>query len=274
MKTVREPAVAGMFYPAFAPKLRSEIQAHLTSVNLKKTFENIFGLVSPHAGYVYSGKTAAYAYKAIQNKSYKTVVVISPSHREYFPGISIYSGDAYKTPLGEIELDKEMIAKLTEDKIFIFEGINGHGAEHALEVQLPFLQTVLDGFKLVPIVMGDQRKEFVFHLAEKLSPLVNNETLIVASSDLSHFHTRKEADKLDAVIENRISSFDYNGLLDDLEKNKCESCGGGPIAVLLRTAELNGIQNVKILSRTDSGDVSGDTNEVVGYLSAVLFSSS
>lgn len=272
MKTVREPAVAGMFYPDSVSKLKLEIETHLNSVNLEKTFEKVFGLISPHAGYVYSGKTAAYAYKAIQNKSYKTVVVISPSHREYFPGISIYKGDAYKTPLGEIELDKEVITKLTEDKNFIFEGINGHRTEHALEVQLPFLQTVLKDFKLVPIVMGDQRKQFVFSLAEKLSLCVDKETLIVASSDLSHFHSRKEANKLDSVVQERISRFDYNSLLDDLEKQKCETCGGGPIAVLLKTAELKGIHNVEILSRTDSGDESGDTSEVVGYLSAVVFS--
>ncbi|MEW6654001.1 MAG: AmmeMemoRadiSam system protein B [Bacteroidota bacterium] len=273
MKTVREPAVAGMFYPAFAPKLKKDIQAHLSSVTLEKTFENIFGIISPHAGYVYSGKTAAYGYKAIQNKSYTTVIVISPSHREYFPGISIYCGDAYKTPLGEVELDKEMIAKLTEDKSFIFAGMNGHREEHALEAQLPFLQTVLNNFLLVPIVMGDQRKEFVLSLAEKLSAVVSKETLIVASSDLSHFHTRKEADRLDSIVEQRIRAFDYSGLLDDLEKHKCEACGGGPIAALLKTAELKKINNVKILSRTDSGCVSGDTSEVVGYLSAVVFSS-
>lgn len=272
MKIVREPAVAGMFYPANVSKLKSEIEAYLTSVNLEKTFENIFGLISPHAGYVYSGRTAAFAYKTIQNKSYTTVVVISPSHREYFPSTSIYSGDSYKTPLGEIELDKEMISKLIDEKSLIFEGVNGHRAEHALEVQLPFLQTVLDNFKLVPIVMGDQRKEFVIGLAEKLSKVVNSETLIVASSDLSHFYSKKKANVLDSVVEDRISKFDYVGLLDDLEKQKCEACGGGPIAVLLKTAELKEINKVKVLSRIDSGDISGDISEVVGYLSAVVFS--
>ncbi|MFA7419194.1 MAG: AmmeMemoRadiSam system protein B [Melioribacteraceae bacterium] len=272
MKTVREPAVAGMFYPSSPSKLASEIKSHLESVQLEKSYEKIFGIISPHAGYTYSGRTAAHAYKTIENKNYKTVVVISPSHREYFPGISIYSGDAYKTPLGEIELDKEMIAKLVEDNGYIFEGLNGHRAEHALEVQLPFLQTVLGSFNLVPIVMGDQRKIFVEGLAEKLAQIVNDETLIVASSDLSHFHSKENAAKLDSIVEKRISEFDYNGLLDDLEDQKCEACGGGPIAVLLKTAELKGIRNAEVVSRTDSGDVTGDGSEVVGYLSAVIFS--
>lgn len=272
MKTVREPAVAGMFYPSSPSKLASEIKAHLDCVNLAKPYEKVFGIVSPHAGYAYSGKTAAHVYKAVQNKSYNTVIIISPSHREYFPGVSIYGGDAYKTPFGEIELDKEMIAKLIAEKGYIFEGMNGHRSEHALEVQLPFLQTVLKGFKLVPIVMGDQRKSFVDTLAEKLAQVVDDETLIVASSDLSHFHSKAEADRLDSKVEKKISEFDYEGLLSDLENQECEACGGGPIAVLLKTANLKGVHNVEILSRTDSGDVSGDNSEVVGYLSAVVFS--
>lgn len=272
MKTVREPAVAGMFYPSSPTKLSAEIKEHLDSALLKKSYQKVLGIISPHAGYAYSGKTAAHAYKTLENKNYKTVVVISPSHREYFPGISVYNGDAYKTPLGEIELDEEMIAKLIADKSYIFEGINGHRSEHALEVQLPFLQIVLRGFKLVPIVMGDQRKSFIDTLAEKLAQVIDDETLIVASSDLSHFHSKAEADKLDSKVEKRISNFDYEGLLSDLENQKCEACGGGPIAVLLKTAELKGIHNVEVLSRTDSGDTTGDNTEVVGYLSAVVFS--
>jgi AmmeMemoRadiSam system protein B len=272
MKTVREPAVAGMFYPSSPSKLASEINLHLDSAQLEKSYEKVFGIVSPHAGYVYSGGTAAHVYKTLLNKNYKTVVVISPSHREYFPGVSIYSGDAYKTPLGEIELNKEMIAKLVEENGYIFEGVNGHRSEHALEVQLPFLQAVLEDFKLVPIVMGDQRKMFVEGLAEKLSQVVDDKTLIVASSDLSHFHSKENAAKLDSIVEQRISEFDYTGLLNDLENQKCEACGGGPIAVLLKTAELKGIRNADVVTRTDSGDVTGDNAEVVGYLSAVIFS--
>lgn len=271
MKTVREPAVAGMFYPASSTKLSAEIQEHLDSAQLKKFYEKVFGIVTPHAGYAYSGKTAAHAYKAVENKNYKTVIVISPSHREYFPGISIYSGDAYKTPLGDIELDKEMIAKLVAEKSYIFEGMNGHRSEHALEVQLPFLQTVLRGFKLVPIVMGDQRKLFIESLAEKLAQVIDDETLIVASSDLSHFHSKAEADRLDSKVEKRISAFDYEGLLSDLENQECEACGGGPIAVLMKAAALSGVKNADVLSRSDSGDTTGDNSEVVGYLSAVVF---
>jgi MEMO1 family protein len=271
MKTVREPAVAGMFYTSSAEKLKSEIKLMLNSAADNRSFEEIFGIVVPHAGYIYSGATAAAAYNKISGKKYKTVIVISPSHREYFPGISIYNGDAYKTPLGIIELDKEKIENITEGQSFIFESIKGHKSEHALEVQLPFLQTVLDEFKLIPIVMGDQRKEFVELLAERLSAVMNDETLIVASSDLSHFHSKESADILDSKVEKSISEFDYDTLLRDLELQNCEACGGGPIAALMKAAILCGFNKAMVLSRTNSGDVTGDFTEVVGYLSAVIY---
>lgn len=271
MRIVREPAVAGMFYTASPSKLKSDIQFLLNQVELTDSFENVIGIVSPHAGYVYSGKTAAHAYKALSGKNYKRVIVISPSHREYFPGVSIYAGDAYKTPLGEVNVDKEFSSKLVADEKFIFLGNNGHRSEHALEVQIPFLQMVLKDFLIVPIVMGDQRKIFVDRLAEKLSAIIDDQTIIVSSSDLSHFHSKEKANKLDSIVEEKIKSLDADGLVDALDVNVCEACGGGPIAVLIKTALQKKYNKVKILSRSDSGDVSGDNSEVVGYLSAVIY---
>ena len=271
MKNVREPAVAGMFYPASASKLKNDIQLLLDECKCEEKFQNILGIVSPHAGYIYSGRTAAFAYNTVAQNNYNTVVVISPSHREYFPGISIYNGDAYKTPLGDVPLNKEMISKLTAESKIIFSGVNGHGAEHAVEVQIPFLQIVLKDFSIVPIVMGDQGKLFVDALAQKLAEVIDDKTLIVASSDLSHFYTKGEADKLDSVIEKRIADFDYDGLQKDLETRKCEACGGGAIVAMMKTADLLNKKKSKILSRTDSGDVTGDDSEVVGYLSAVIY---
>ncbi|PKL82646.1 MAG: AmmeMemoRadiSam system protein B [Ignavibacteriae bacterium HGW-Ignavibacteriae-3] len=271
MKNVREPAVAGMFYPSSSVKLREEIQLLLDANKPREKYQNIFGIVSPHAGYVYSGRTAAIAYNTIADKSYKTVIIISPSHKEYFPGVSIYSGDAYKTPLGSVSLNKEMIAGLTSGEKFIFEGMNGHRGEHALEVQLPFLQMVLKDFSIIPIVMGDQRRMFVDGLAQKLADTVDEDTLIIASSDLSHFHTKREAGKIDALIEKRISDFDFRGLQNDLEVKNCEACGGGGIVTLMKAAAFCGKTGSAVLSRTDSGDVTGDDTEVVGYLSAVIF---
>ncbi len=270
---IRHQQVAGYFYPADKDKLQKDIALMLQVAKPEKAFNNIFGIVSPHAGYMYSGKTAAFAYNLLKDKFYKTVIIISPSHAEYFPGISIYDGDAYETPLGIVEIDQIMVDKLVENSKIISRGIQGHRKEHALEVQIPFLQTVLKNFKIVPIVMGDQNKIFVYELAEKISKVVEDNTLVVASSDMSHFYSAEEAERLDSVVEKRINEFDFEQLLKDLDDHECEACGGGPIAVMMKTASLKNIDKSLVISRSDSGDVTGDKSEVVGYLSAVVYKS-
>lgn len=269
---IRHQQVAGYFYPAEKDKLQSDILVMLQNAKQEKSFQKIFGIVTPHAGYIYSGKTAAYAYNLLKDKSYKTVIVISPSHAEYFPGICIYDGEAYETPLGLVEIDQQMVGKLVENSKNIFRGIHGHRKEHALEVQIPFLQSVFKDFKIVPMVMGDQGKMYVDELAEKISKVVNDETLVVASSDMSHFYSSEEADRLDSVVEKRINDFDFEQLLRDLDDHKCEACGGGPIAVMMKAASLKNINKSFVINRSDSGDVTGDKSEVVGYLSAVIYS--
>lgn len=271
MNYVRPAQVAGYFYPSSPEKLRKDINLLLDVTKPKEKFEKIFGIVAPHAGYVYSGKTAAHAYNLLVGKRYKRVVIISPSHSEYFPGISIFEGDAYETPLGLLKVDKEFRDKLITGDDVIFKGYEGHRREHALEVQLPFLQTVLNDFKIVPVVMGDQSKRNVDALAKKLAESANDETLIVASSDLSHFYSKSQADKLDSVVEERVREFDYESLQFDLENHTCEACGGGPIVALMKAANLKNIRHSTVLSRTDSGDITGDNSEVVGYLSAVFY---
>jgi AmmeMemoRadiSam system protein B len=269
---IRHQQVAGYFYPAEKEKLKQDIALLLQVAKPEKAFNKIFGIVSPHAGYIYSGKTAAYAYNLLYDKYYKTVIVISPSHTEYFPGISIYDGDAYETPLGIVDVDKEMTERLVENSKIIFKGIQGHRREHALEVQIPFLQSVLKDFKIVPIVMGDQSKMFVDHLAQKISEVVDDNILVVASSDMSHFYDSEEADRLDSIVEKRIADFDYEQLLKDLDDHECEACGGGTIAAMMKAASLKNINKSLVISRSDSGDVTGDKSEVVGYLSAVIYS--
>jgi len=271
LENIRSAQVAGYFYPDDPQKLRSEINALLETAKPVNDIVNIFGIVSPHAGYVYSGKTAAYVYNLIKGKNYKRVVIISPSHSEYFPGISIYNGDAYETPLGLLEVDKDFVNKLVENSKSIFKGLEGHGSEHALEVQLPFLQSVLNDFKIVPVVMGEQGRMYVDELAIKLCEVTDDETLIVSSSDMSHFHSKSEADKLDSIVEKRISSFDFDGLQKDLDNHNTEACGGGPIVAMMKAGALKDKNHALVVHRSDSGDVSGDNREVVGYLSAVVY---
>lgn len=273
MRIVREPAVAGMFYPSSQTKLRKEIESLFGDTETQKKYKGILGVIAPHAGYTYSGKTAALAYSLLRDQNFKRVIILSPSHREYFPGISGYSGDAYKTPLGEVDVDKDFIDKLVAGEQIIFKGQNGHRGEHALEVQLPFLQSVLKEFKIIPIVMGDQRKIFCEKLAKKIFELLDDSTLIIASSDLSHFHSKNKALILDKIVEDKIIQLDDSGLIESLDSNECEACGGGPISVMLKIAKLREMK-VEILAHSDSGDVTGDDTEVVGYLSAIFFKES
>jgi AmmeMemoRadiSam system protein B len=271
MKHVRKPAVAGYFYPSDPDKIKKQIEALISEARLSGSYNNIFGIISPHAGYMYSGRTAAYGFKLLKDSSFKTVVIISPSHREYFPGVSVYNGDSYETPLGIVDLNLEMADKLTSNSRIIFRGIEGHREEHAVEVQIPFLQIALKDFTIVPVVMGDQGDMFVYELAEKLAETVDNETLIVSSSDLSHYYSSEAADRLDSVVEKHILEFDYEGLQEDLKSRNCEACGGGTIVSMMKAASLLNKKKASVLNRSDSGDTTGDHREVVGYMSAVVY---
>ena len=271
METIRKPAVAGMFYPASPKVLSSTIDELLNNNSTNTQFTNVTGIVVPHAGYVYSGGTAAYAYNAVKDKNTNTVIILSPSHREYFNGISIYSGDAYSTPLGTVKVNKELRDTLTQKSKIIHSAVEGHRNEHALEVQIPFLQTIYKDFTILPVILGDQRRNYMIELAERLAEIINNNTLVVASSDLSHFYNKDKADLLDKIVENKINKFDYEGLQNDLDHGYCEACGGGAIVTLLKLSEIINRKKSKVLARTTSGDITGDYSEVVGYLSAVVY---
>lgn len=271
MNKIRKPAVAGLFYPASKKRLEDEIKTLLSISDSGKSFNKIFGIVAPHAGYIYSGRTASYGYNLLKNKEIETAVIISPSHREYFPGVSVYDGDAYETPLGIAEVDKDMADKLTKGSKVIYKGMEGHKEEHAVEVQVPFLQSVLKEFKIVPVVMGDQGDLFVDELAERLSLAVDDKTIVVASSDLSHYYSAVEAEKLDSIVESRILDFDYERLQKDFQYRNCEACGGGTIVSMMKAASKLNRKKSDILHRNNSGETSGDYREVVGYLSAVIY---
>lgn len=271
MNQIRAPQVAGYFYPADPEKLKGDLSLMLSAAKYSKSFGKICGIVSPHAGYVYSGNTAAYVYNLLKGKFYKTIIVISPSHAEYFSGVSVYSGCAYETPLGIVKVDEEKAEKLIEGSYLIFRGIEGHRKEHALEVQIPFLQSVLKDFKIIPVVMGDQGKIYIDEIANKISKVMDDETLIVASSDMSHFYSAYEANQRDSIVEKRINHFDFDNLQKDLELHNCEACGGGPIVAMMKAASLKNYRKAEVINRSDSGDVTGDKSEVVGYLSAVIY---
>ena len=236
---IRKASVAGLFYPGNAVEL-TKIIARLYAEVDRVALENPpTGLIVPHAGYTYSGKTAARAYKAIVGEQYDTVVVVSPSHTVFFKGAAVYNGDGYQTPLGVVEIDKELSEKIASINPSVYLSKTGHASgstrgEHALEVQLPFLQIALGKFKLVAIVIGDQEETTINGLGESLATaLKGTNTLMVASSDLSHFHTQKTAQHLDGTIKDAVEKYDHRLLLETLESGKGEACGGGPMAAVL-----------------------------------------
>ena len=269
---IRKSAVAGLFYPEDPTELKKLIESLLEENKRSKNYDNIVGIVAPHAGYIYSGKSAAIAYNVLKdNSEFETAIIISPSHQEYFKGSCIYDGDAYETPLGEIHINKAIAKYIVDSCESVFFGENGHKEEHALEVQLPFLQTITEYCDIVPIVIGDQNFNNLQELASVLSELVDEKTIVIASSDLSHFHPKDKAAELDNIVIERIEKFEYPELYNDLANSKCEACGGGGIVALLETADIIGRNSAEVLSYTDSGNVSDDNSSVVGYLSAVIY---
>ena len=269
-KIARPSAVAGLFYPGNSKTLERDVNSLLANVHLPAVSESIVALISPHAGYIYSGQTAAHGFHLLQGKKFDTVVIVSPSHREYFKGISVYNGSAYSTPLGELQIDKQLRTELLAGETIIEASSRGHQREHAIEVQLPFIQHVLGNVKILPIVMGDQRREYCFHLGNKLSSILHGKkALLIASTDLSHYHTYHEAETLDSIIINSVQRFDEEDLMATLETERSEACGGGPTVAVLVAAKKLGANEIKILHYCNSGDVTGDHANVVGYLSAV-----
>ena len=274
---IREPVVAGSFYPGKAKSLEEKILNFLNSSTSEHLKGKIYGLVSPHAGYIYSGRIAADAYKQLRGRKYDNVIVISPSHFDEFSGCSVFFGN-YKTPLGIIPTNVKLAEAIVSFSPNIIESIKGHLQEHALEVQLPFLQLVLDNFNLVPIAMGSQdyttadELSVAINTALREPEFANRKTLIVGSSDLSHYYTVEKANQLDNIVLKDIEEFDEKKLFNDVNSNRCQACGSGPILATMITSKRLGAEHSKIISYGTSGDHSRDYSSVVGYLSSVFYS--
>ncbi len=273
-ETVREPILAGSWYPADATELRQTIEGFLNKAESPTLRGEVVALVSPHAGYQYSGPVAAHAFKAIRGQQFDTVVVVAPSHRFPFGGVSVYDQGPFATPLGRIALDAPFIEALVKADPDVRCIPEAHAAEHSLEIQLPFLQTVLQGFRLVPLVMGDQSPEACAALAKGLAAAAqttpDKRVLFVASTDLSHYHSAAQAKQLDQLVLDSISAFAPDKLAACLAEQRCEACGGGPVIATMLAARALGANTAQVLAYADSGDQSGDKDNVVGYVAAAI----
>jgi AmmeMemoRadiSam system protein B/AmmeMemoRadiSam system protein A len=268
---VRPPAVAGSFYPADAKELRKIVDDFLAQA-ATPVFHNVVALVAPHAGYPYSGPVAAWSYKMLIGRKVSRVVVIAPSHYEAFDFAAVYNGAAYATPLGQVSVDRRFAERLVKMSPRVKLSDAGHGPrEHALEVQLPFLQRVLGEFQVVPIVMGDQSYDSSRALGLALAKLIQGtDTLIVASSDLSHYHPYAEAVRIDWKTLHAIEGWDYLNLSRNFGLGVWEACGGAPIVAAMIAAERLGGTKAQVLKYANSGDTSGDRSRVVGYSAIAL----
>jgi len=281
---VRQAGVAGSFYPADPKELAAMIDEMLAQATPPPIQDPILAAVAPHAGYPYSGTVAAYTYAALKGRKFSRVVVIAPSHYEAFGFTSVYEGGAYATPLGKVPVDKAFARQLVKMSPTMQLSSRGHdatsaGAEHALEVQLPWLQRVLGDFQLVPIVMGDQSYESSRSLGAALAKLIQidnkgGETLVLASSDLSHYHPYDEAMTIDHKTLNALEAWDYYSMSRNFQTRVWEACGGAPIVAAMIYAERMGATQARVLKYANSGDVTGDRSRVVGYSADVFVKTS
>jgi len=277
MRTVvRRSAVAGSWYPGAATAIAEEVDRYLQAAGTASAPGRLVGLVSPHAGLRYSGPVAAYGYGLLRGREGITVVLVGPSHRAAFDGVALHGEGAWDTPLGRAPIDEEVAEALLCADPVVFEDPDVHRDEHSLEMQMPFLQRLVPGLRIVPLLMGSQARAEVEALAAAFAKaLAGRGVLLVASSDLSHYQPAAVANQLDASVVEAVERFDEVGLMGRLEKHHNVACGGGPVVAVMKAARALGADRATVLKYGDSGDVGErDKSHVVGYLSAALTAAS
>lgn len=258
-----------MFYPSNPEETKVMIAEYLLRAGHDETFSRLIGVVVPHAGYVYSGPTAAYSYNAIAKDSRRRFVIIGPKHSGFPQDSCIYPSGAWKTPLGDAMIDEKNAKILIETDSGI-PSVDGHEGEHSIEVQVPWLQHLFgESMRFVPICMGDQSLSSVEKIVDGLVK-ISDEAIVVASSDLDHYESASTVTQKDMEAIEAIESLDPGKLYEVVRKKRISACGYGPIASLMvLTRKLGG--KMRLLHHSTSGDVSGDYSSAVGYSSIVAY---
>ena len=284
MGEVRPAAVAGTWYPGTRAALERAVDSHLEAAGNDATANRDatscpLALIAPHAGLMYSGPVAAYAYRLVRGCSYDAIVMVGPSHYVGFEGVSIWPRGAWDTPVGPVTVAEDLAAEIAAASPAIAERPAAHAREHSLEMQMPFIARLLPGVPVVPLVMGYQTRQTAEQLGDTLARTLGQRAagverarvLLVASSDLSHFNDARTASRMDGVIARHVDGFDPEALMDALEREPGHACGGGPMVAVLRAARTLGASRARVLRYGDSGDVSGDKASVVGYMAAAAW---
>ncbi|HYA12624.1 MAG TPA: AmmeMemoRadiSam system protein B, partial [Thermodesulfovibrionales bacterium] len=269
----KDPAVAGTFYPADKDSLKKSVDEFLSKAEKVPANGKLLALISPHAGYVFSGQVAAYGYKQIQGGDIKKVILIGPSHQVSFKGASIYTKGSFKTPLGDVKINGKIAEDLLNETADVRFYPEAFEKEHSVEVQLPFLQRVLKDFTIVPILISSPTKKTFEHLVSKLTDIIDEKTLLVASTDLSHYHDYSTAKEMDSKVISAIERLSITDIIDLLGTGKAELCGGFPVIIVTEVARRSGANLGVVFKYANSGDVTGEKDKVVGYASIGLYKS-
>lgn len=270
---VRRPAVAGSFYPGNSGQLTKQISGYISSARQehREISGNIVGIISPHAGYIYSGPVAAYGYSFLEKGMFDGFVIFAPSHRGRFKGASVMSEGAYSTPLGDVSIDSDLAAPLLENEYFGYiKEIDE--LEHSLEVQIPFLQFVAGDFMMVPVVIGTTDPDICRIIGETVAEqiaLSGKKYCIVISTDLSHYHSYDKAVAMDSKFIDAVGTFSDKKVFDVSRTGEAEACGEGAVLAGMAACRKLGADHVEILKYMNSGDTAGSKDEVVGYMSAL-----
>ena len=281
-ETVRSPAVAGSFYPDSPKVLSAQVRKFIDDATLKETDGKLIGLIAPHAGYVYSGHVAGYAYKQLTGHSFDTVVLVGLSHRNPIGTAAIYARGAFRTPLGDIQINEDLAAEIMRLNSDILDLPPAHANEHSLEVQLPFLQHVLSDFRIVTILLQDDSPENVIPLSEAIAEAMGNRScLLIGSTDLCHYPVYEEAQRSDQVVIEAVGHFDPDYLRNQMDgymqsqpvpNLHCMMCSTGAIYTTMRAAKALGGNRIEVLKAANSGDVPiGGRDQVVGYMAAGIY---
>lgn len=262
---IRKAIVAGSFYPGTRKELINFIKSNIT---IKSEKYNAISIMVPHAGYIFSGKTAMYVYNSINIPD--QVIIIGPNHTGLGPPLSIMTEGIWETPMGNAQIDSELAKKILTNSRYLKADSFAHLNEHSIEVQLPMLIYFKSDFKFVPIVMGNYSIQFINDLSNAIIKAAESNVLVVASSDMSHYVSRREAKELDFLAFEKIKNLDSLGLMEVVYEYDISMCGSGPMAVAINYSKERGAKEAILLDYTDSGEVTNDTSSVVSYAGFVI----
>lgn len=272
---IRPSPIAGTWYEGHKGSLADAVDGYISAARLPELPGEVLAIIVPHAGHRYSGPVAGYAFAALKNSAPGVVAVLSPMHHLYQDQFITSAHGAYATPLGEIPVDRLLLNELDQNlKHRLGYGLTpvANDPEHSLEIELPFLQRAIKtSFSLLPVMLRQQTRESARQMGEALAETLGGKTaLLVASTDLSHFHKQATANALDKAMLARVEAFSPDGIFDLAESGEGEACGFGALAAVLWAAKALGADAVRVLNHATSGDVTGDYQSVVGYGAAVV----